>query len=41
MTPIEKLFMVDTVEFSDLSSSDTEPYNYDETDANIDDLVSD
>lgn len=41
LTPIEKLFMVDTVEFSDLSSSDTEPYNYDEIDDNIDDLVSD
>lgn len=41
LTPIEKLFMVNPVEFSDHSSSDTESYSYEEIDNNIDDLVSD
>lgn len=33
--------MVNPVEFSDQSSSDTESYTYDEVDDNIDDLLSD
>lgn len=33
--------MVNPVEFSDHSSSDTESYSYEEIDNNIDDLVSD
>lgn len=41
MTPIEKRFMVDPVEFSDYNSSDTEYYTYDKIDDNIDDLLSD
>lgn len=41
LTPTEKRFMVNPVEFSDHSSSDTESYTYDEVDDNIDDLLSD